>query len=132
MNTASDCGFTGQYEALESLFQQEKNNIVMIGFPSNDFGNQEKGGDEQIAQFCKMNYGVSFLLAKKGTVIKDSNQLDIYRWLSHKSLNGWNEEAPSWNFCKYIIDENGQLTHFVNSSIDPMSNTFLQMLKNEK
>jgi glutathione peroxidase len=129
VNTASDCGFTGQYEALEKLFQQEKNNLVMIGFPSNDFGNQEKQGDAQIAQFCKLNYGVSFLLAKKGVVIKDKQQLEIYRWLSDNALNGWNDTAPSWNFCKYVIDENGKLTHFFNSSIDPMSQTFLQALK---
>jgi glutathione peroxidase len=128
VNTASDCGFTGQYEALEKLFQQEKNNLVMIGFPSNDFGNQEKQGDAQIAQFCKLNYGVSFLLAKKGVVIKDKQQLEIYRWLSDNALNGWNDTAPSWNFCKYVIDENGKLTHFFNSSIDPMSQPFLQAL----
>ncbi len=120
VNTASDCGFTGQYEELESLYQQHKDSLVIIGIPANDFANQENYSNEKIAGFCKINYGVTFPLAEKGIVIKNSNQLSLYKWLSDKSLNGWNDQAPTWNFCKYIIDENGTLTYFLNSSVSPL------------
>ncbi len=120
VNTASDCGFTAQYENLEKLYQQKKERIIIIGFPANDFAQQEKKKDIEIAQFCKKNYGVQFPLAKKGVVIKNKNQQEIYKWLTDKSLNGWNEKAPSWNFCKYIIDENGVLVCFLPSATDPL------------
>jgi glutathione peroxidase len=120
VNTASDCGFTAQYEALEKLYQQHKDSLIIIGFPANDFAQQEKKNDTEIAGFCKKNYGVEFPLAKKGVVIKNNNQQNIYKWLTEKSFNGWNEKAPSWNFCKYIIDENGILVCFLPSTVDPM------------
>lgn len=120
VNTASDCGFTAQYENLEKLYQQKKEKLVIIGFPANDFAQQEKNNDAQIAQFCKKNYGVEFPLAKKGVVIKNKNQQDIYKWLTDKNLNGWNDKAPTWNFCKYIIDENGILICFLPSAADPL------------
>jgi glutathione peroxidase len=120
VNTASNCGFTRQYEGLETLYQQQKEHLIIIGFPANDFGKQEPGTDSEIASFCKKNYGVSFLIAKKGSVIKSANQQLVYKWLTDKKQNGWNEEAPSWNFCKYIINEKGKLTHFFPSAIDPL------------
>jgi glutathione peroxidase len=120
VNTASDCGFTAQYEALETLSKERKDSLIVIGFPANDFSQQEKSSDEKIASFCKLNYGVTFPIAKKGVVIKNSNQQEVYKWLSDKSLNGWNDKAPTWNFCKYIIDEKGVLTHFFNSSVNPL------------
>jgi len=120
VNTASDCGYTGQYEELEKLYQLKKDSLFIIGFPANDFGNQEKGTDEKIASFCKLNYGLTFPLAKKAVVIKNSQQQEVYKWLSDKKLNGWNDIAPTWNFCKYIIDEEGQLTHFYNSAVNPL------------
>jgi len=120
VNTASDCGFTGQYDQLEKLFQKHKDHLIIIGFPSNEFGNQEKGSNESIASFCKINYGVSFPLAIKGEVLKSDNQQDVYKWLTNKSINGWNEQVPSWNFCKYLINEQGILVDFFNSSIDPL------------
>lgn len=120
VNTASDCGFTAQYENLEKLYQQNKENLVIIGFPSNDFAQQEKNNDTEIATFCKKNYGVEFPLAKKGIVVKNNYQQDIYKWLTDKNLNGWNDKAPSWNFCKYIIDENGSLVCFLPSASDPL------------
>jgi glutathione peroxidase len=93
---------------------------MIIGFPSNEFGNQEKGSNESIASFCKINYGVSFPLAIKGEVLKNGSQQEIYKWLTDTKLNGWNNQVPTWNFCKYLIDENGVLVDFFNSGIDPL------------
>jgi glutathione peroxidase len=81
VNTASDCGYTNQYEALESLYEKNADKLVIIGFPANDFKEQEKGSDEEIAQFCKINYGVTFALAKKSTVRKSDQQNEVFRWL---------------------------------------------------
>lgn len=120
VNTASECGFTGQYDQLEKLYQKHKERLIIIGFPSNEFGNQEKGSNETIASFCKINYGVSFPLAIKGEVLKSDTQQDIYKWLTDSKLNGWNNQVPTWNFCKYLINEQGVLVDFFNSSIDPL------------
>ena len=120
VNTASDCGYTGQYADLQKLYDLHKDKLTIIAFPANDFANQESGSDEKIAGFCKKNYGVTFPLAKKGVVIKSEEQQEVYKWLTQKSLNGWNEQEPTWNFCKYIIDENGKLTKFFNSAVNPM------------
>ena len=121
VNTASDCGYTGQYEALEKLYQTYKEKLVVIGFPANDFKEQEVGTDETIAAFCKINYGVSFPLMKKSNVIKGTYQNVIFQWLSSKQKNGWNEQAPGWNFCKYLVDEQGKLVNYFASSVDPLS-----------
>ena len=104
VNTASDCGYTKQYDGLQALHEKYKNQLFIIGFPANDFGKQEKEGDDTIAEFCKINFGVSFPLAKKSTVIKNANQNEVYQWLTHEDKNGWNYTAPSWNFCKYLVD----------------------------
>jgi glutathione peroxidase len=119
VNTASDCGYTGQYEALQKLYEAENGNLVIIGFPANDFQNQESGSNESILTFCKKNYGVTFPLAKKGTVIKSSSQQPIYQWLTNKDQNGWNDKQPSWNFSKYLINEEGVLTNYFGPSIEP-------------
>lgn len=128
VNTASDCGYTGQYEQLEKLYQEHLEKLVILGFPANDFKGQEKGSDIAIAAFCKLNYGVSFPLFKKSKVIFGADQNEIFQWLSHKDKNGWNEQAPSWNFCKYLLDEKGRLTHFFGSSVEPMSSEVLQAI----
>ena len=120
VNTASDCGYTKQYEGLQALSEKYEGKLLIIGFPSNDFGEQEKGSDETIAAFCKVNFGVSFPLAKKAVVRKKDGQHEVYQWLTDESKNGWNYVAPSWNFCKYLIDEEGNLTHFFEAGIDPM------------
>jgi glutathione peroxidase len=121
VNTASDCGYTNQYDDLQKLYEQYKDKLVIIGFPANDFHEQEKGSDEEIAQFCKVNFGVSFPLAKKSVVIKSPEQNPIFGWLTHKALNGWNEQAPSWNFSKYLLNERGVLTHYFDPSVSPTS-----------
>ena len=121
VNTASDCGYTGQYADLERLHQMYKDKLVMIGFPANDFGKQEKGDDDAIASFCKKNYGITFLLMKKSSVVKGDEQNQIYRWLTDPAKNGWNDQAPTWNFCKYLVDEQGTLRNFFGSSVEPMN-----------
>lgn len=121
VNTASDCGYTNQYESLQKLFEANSNQLIIIGFPSNDFQQQEKGNDEEIAQFCKINYGVTFPLAKKSVVIKSAEQNKIFEWLSNEYKNGWLNKMPSWNFCKYLIDERGALTHYFEPAIEPLS-----------
>ena len=110
------------------LYQQHRDKLVILGFPANDFKGQEKGTDLAIAAFCKLNYGVSFPLFKKSKVIVGTDQNEIFKWLSHKEKNGWNEQAPSWNFCKYLVDEQGRLTHFFASSVEPMSTEVLQAI----
>ncbi len=120
VNTASDCGFTPQYETLEALHKKYADKLVVIGFPCNEFKNQEKGSDENIAQFCRLNFGVTFPMITKGSVKKNKGQQPIYQWLSDPAKNGWNQQAPAWNFCKYLVDENGMLTHYFDSRIDPL------------
>lgn len=121
VNTASDCGYTKQYEGLEELYQLYKDKLVVFGFPSNNFGEQEKGNDNDISTFCKINYGVTFPLAKKSVVIKDEHQNKIFNWLSNTNKNGWLNQPPSWNFCKYLINEQSIFTHYFESSISPLS-----------
>ncbi len=124
VNTASDCGFTAQYESLEKLYRLKKDSLLIIGFPSNDFKNQEKGSNEQIAAFCKKNYGVSFPMAKKGVVSKKIDQQNVYKWLTDKNFNGWNEKSPDWNFSKYLIDEEGNLLQYFPPAVNPMNINF--------
>lgn len=121
VNTASDCGYTAQYSGLQQLHEKFTDKLFVIGFPSNDFGEQEKGSDAAIEHFCQVNFGVSFPLVKKSSVIKGENQHPVYQWLTDENKNGWNSTAPDWNFCKYLIDENGNLTHVFQSAVEPMS-----------
>ena len=120
VNTASDCGFTAQYSQLEELYQLYKDKLKIIAFPANDFNEQEKGNDEDIASFCKLNYGVSFILMQKTKVV-GSEQNDVFKWLSNKNINGWCNQQPTWNFCKYLIDENGILLNYFASAVSPLS-----------
>lgn len=129
VNTASDCGYTNQYEDLQALYQQFNNQLEIIAFPANDFKEQEKGNDNDIAQFCKVNFGVTFPLAKKSVVIKSAAQNNIFTWLTSKAKNGWNEKAPSWNFSKYLIDEQGTLTHYFDPSVSPLSEEVMTAVK---
>ncbi len=128
VNTASDCGYTGQYEGLETLYQQQKDKLVILAFPANDFKQQEQASDEKIAAFCKLNFGVTFPLIRKSIVVKKDGQNEIFKWLSDKNKNGWNNQAPTWNFCKYLIDENGRLTHFFASSVEPSGSEVLNAI----
>lgn len=129
VNTASDCGFTNQYSELQKLYEAEKDKLVIIGFPANDFKEQEKLDDKGIAEFCQVNFGVTFPLAKKTVVVKQENQNPIYKWLSEKNQNGWNEHQPDWNFSKYLINEKGILTHYFGSAVSPLSPEVKQAIR---
>jgi glutathione peroxidase len=128
VNTASDCGYTDQYDDLQRLYTQEQQKLVVIGFPANDFKQQERGSDEQIAEFCRLNYGITFPLSKKSVVVKSTGQHAVFRWLTDKKRNGWNEKEPSWNFSKYLINEAGVLTHYFDPAVSPMSKELLSQL----
>lgn len=121
VNTASNCGYTDQYAELEKLYQQYKGQLEILAFPANDFKEQEKADDADIAQFCKINYGVSFPIMAKTVVVKSANQNTVFNWLCNPASNGWNSKAPSWNFSKYLVNENGQLTQYFDPSISPLS-----------
>lgn len=126
VNTASNCGYTHQYAELRKLYQYSKEDMAIVAFPSNDFKEQEKGSDEEIARFCKLNYGIDFPLAKKSIVIKSVQQNKVFEWLTHKQLNGWNDQPPTWNFSKYLIDEQGNLTHYFDPAISPLSEEIIK------
>ena len=98
VNTASDCGFTPQYEELEKLFNLKKETLQILAFPANDFQEQESKNDPTIAAFCKQNYGITFPLMKKSKVVVHSSQNTVYDWLTDKEKNGWNSNEPTWNF----------------------------------
>lgn len=129
VNTASDCGFTNQYDDLEKLYRKYKGNLVVLGFPANDFKEQEQGTDEAIAKFCKINFGVSFPLMKKSSVIKSTGQNETFQWLSDATKNGWNNQAPTWNFTKYLVNEKGILTHYFDPAVSPLSTEVLQAIE---
>lgn len=129
VNTASDCGYTGQYADLEKLANDYSGKLVVIGFPANDFKEQEKGSDEEIAQFCKANFGISFPLVKKTTVIKSPGQHPVFQWLTDSTKNGWNNKPPSWNFSKYIVNEEGILTNYFGPSVSPGSRDIIEAIK---
>ncbi len=119
VNLASQCGYTPQYAELEELHRTKKD-IIILGFPANNFGSQEPGSDAEIAQFCQLNYGVTFRLFKKADVI-GKNKQPIYQWLTEPDKNGWNSDEPQWNFYKYLVDEDGNLTNVFSSSVSPLN-----------
>ena len=127
VNVASKCGFTPQYEQLQGLHKEYGNKVVVLGFPANNFGSQEPGTHEEIATFCQKNYGVTFQMFEKISVT-GNDQHPLYQWLSDKSQNGWNDQAPTWNFCKYLIDENGALLKYYGSAVDPVGDEILKAI----
>lgn len=128
VNSASDCGFVDQFNELQKLYVQYFDKLMIIVFPSNDFDNQEQGSDEEIAIFCKDNYGVTFPVMGKSNVLKGPAQNEVYKWLTDADHNGWNDHAPDWNFSKYLIDEDGMLTHYFGTSISPFSKEILKAI----
>lgn len=127
VNTASKCGYTPQYEGLQKLYQDYSDKLVVIGFPANDFMGQEPGTNEEIEQFCKTNYNVTFPMSEKISV-KNPDMHPVYRWLTDKNKNGWNTEEPKWNFHKYLIDEKGELIKVFPSGVKPMSEEITSLL----
>lgn len=131
VNTASDCGYTNQYADLQKLYEKYKDKLLIIGFPANDFKEQEKGSNEEIAEFCKKNYGISFPLAQKSIVVKSSDQNPVFQWLTVVDKNGWNNKHPSWNFSKYLVDENGILTNYFDPSVSPLSDEVVNAISQQ-
>ncbi|RPG99706.1 MAG: glutathione peroxidase [Candidatus Pelagibacter sp. TMED118] len=127
VNTASSCGYTYQYEGLQKLHDIYGKEVEVLGFPANDFLFQERGSDSDIADFCEKNYGVTFQMFSKITT-RGKGQSPVYSWLTNKDLNGWNDKKPTWNFCKYLIDENGNLVEFFDKSVKPMSKKITELL----
>jgi glutathione peroxidase len=130
VNTASKCGLTPQYKQLQELFDTyggEK--FTIIGFPANNFANQEPGTDDDIAEFCEKNYGVTFLMMSKISV-KGDDIHPLYQWLTQKSKNGKMDSEVAWNFQKYLIDENGQLVDMVEPKVKPDNEKIVGWIKN--
>lgn len=127
VNVASECGYTGQYKNLQALHEKYKDKLVIIGFPANNFGGQEPGTASEIKGFCQKNYGVTFQMMDKISV-KGSDMHPLYKWLSTKEENGVCDDAPKWNFCKYLIDEKGHILKYFSSKVDPMSEEITSLL----
>ena len=128
VNVASKCGFTKQYTDLEKLYQQHKEDLVVIGLPCNQFGGQEPGDESEIKQFCSKNFGVSFILTEK-VFVKGDNITPLYRWLTNKSFNGKKSSSVKWNFQKYLVDRNGNLINYFYSTTNPMSEKITSLIR---
>ena len=128
VNTASECGFTPQYDGLEKLYKEHRDKLVVVGFPANNFGGQEPGSNEEIQQFCKLRYGVTFPLAAKVDVVGE-NRHPLFKWLTSKEENGVMDASIEWNFTKFLLDENGKLLASFESSLVPNSEQILSYLK---
>lgn len=119
VNTASKCGLTPQYEQLQAIYEKYKGqNFTIIGFPSNDFLWQEPGTAEEIASFCKLNYGVTFPLMKK-IKVKGDDKHPVYAFLTQKSQNGFKDSKVKWNFQKYLLNEAGELEMVISPKTKP-------------
>lgn len=120
VNVASKCGFTPQYKDLQELYDNNKDKLVIIGVPCNQFGKQESGTSEEIQEFCQINYGVTFPITEK-IEVKGENQHPLYQFLTKKENNGVKSSSVKWNFQKYLVDENGQLIDYWFSMTKPQS-----------
>ncbi|MFT3979571.1 MAG: glutathione peroxidase [Ferruginibacter sp.] len=120
VNTASKCGYTPQYKELEALYEKYKDKLVIVGFPANNFGEQEPGTNAEIKEFCQKNYGVSFPMAAKISV-KGDDMAPIYKWLTQKSENGVLDAEIRWNFNKFLLDEHGTMLAYFPSKVSPLS-----------
>ena len=125
VNTASECGYTPQYADLQKLHETHGDQVVILGFPANNFGGQEPGSKEQIAEFCQKNYGVTFQMMEKVSV-KGDDQHALYQWLKKNSPNN---DEPTWNFSKFLIDENGKVIAFYPSKVKPMGEEILAAIQ---
>ena len=127
VNVASKCGFTNQYEGLQELYSKNKEKLMVIGLPCNQFGGQEPGTKNEIQSFCKLNYGVNFPMTEKVDV-KGANQHPLYKWLTQKEKNSKMNSAVKWNFQKYLVDEEGRLIDVFYSITKPMSSKITKLL----
>ena len=124
VNTASKCGYTPQYETLQNLHEMYGDHVIVLGFPANDFLWQEPGSNEEIASFCQKNFGVTFQMFEKISV-KGKDQHPLYQWLTARS-----GKKPSWNFCKYLINKDGQVAGFYGPKVSPMDEAIIKQITN--
>jgi glutathione peroxidase len=130
VNTASKCGFTKQYEDLENLNKKYgSEDFLIIGFPANNFMNQEPGTNEEIMQFCSTEYGVTFTMMAKISV-KGDDIHPVYNWLTNKDLNGVADSEVKWNFQKYLIDEEGNLVKTLGTKVNPLDEEIIDFITN--
>ena len=128
VNTASECGFTSHYEGLQKLYETYKDQLVIVGFPANNFGGQEPGSNEEIGAFCKKNYGVTFPMAVKVSV-KGKDIAPIFKFLTDKKLNGVKNTTILWNFEKFLLNEKGELIDTFVSTTKPTSESITKYFK---
>ena len=129
VNVASKCGYTHQYKDLQELHKKYNDKITILAFPSNNFGFQEPGSNDQIETFCEKNYGVEFQLFEKSNV-RGKKINDVYKWLSSIDENGWNDKSPRWNFFKYLVDVDGSLKAIYSSNTNPLDNEIMDFVLN--
>ncbi|MFW6100835.1 MAG: glutathione peroxidase [Bacteroidota bacterium] len=131
VNTASECGYTPQYEGLQELYEKYGDeSFTVIGFPANNFGNQEPGSDGEIKAFCKKNFGVTFPMMSKISV-KGADKHPLYLWLTNARYNDRIDSEIKWNFQKYLINENGELVDMLYSKTKPMDKKILSWIEDE-
>lgn len=130
VNTASKCGYTPQYEELQKLYvKYKKNGLVIVGFPANNFRNQEPGTNAEIAEFCSVNFGVTFPMMEKISV-KGDDMHPIYQYLTQKSKNGVEDSEVAWNFQKYLINRNGVLEKMIKHKTSPLDDEIIKWIEN--
>lgn len=130
VNTASECGFTPQYKELQKLHDMySAEGLVILGFPCNDFGKQEKGNSSEIGAFCQKNYGVTFQMMEKVSIKGDTHP--VYQWLMQADQNGVSDHTIRWNFHKFTISENGELVGSYRSAVNPLDNSIISFVNPE-
>ena len=127
VNTASMCGYTPQYKELEELSKKYKDKLVVIGFPSDNFGGQEYGSDKEVKEFCQKNYGVTFPLTTRVDVTGDK-MIPVYKFLTSKAANGVLDASVKWNFNKFLVDEKGKVVAYYPSKVKPMGEEITEWL----
>lgn len=127
VNTASKCGLTPQYEELEKLYKEHSDKLVIVGFPANNFAQQEPGSNTEIAEFCKKNYGVSFPMAEKVSV-KGEDIAPIFKYLVDEAAKKGIKDPISWNFTKFLLSEKGELVTVFSPKTKPLSEEVLKYL----
>ena len=128
VNTASDCEYTPQYKQLQELYANYQDKLVVVGFPSNNFGGQEPGSDKEIKNFCEYRYGVTFPLASKSDVI-GKNMNEVFKWLTKQELTSGLNKIITWNFQKFLLDENGKLIAVYPPETDPINEDIIGLLE---
>jgi len=129
VNVASKCGFTPQYEGLEKIYEKYKDQgFVILGFPANNFGGQEPGTNDQIKEFCTLNYGVTFPMFAKISV-KGSDKHPLYRYLTSQKTNPEFGGEITWNFNKFLIGRDGTILNRFDSKVTPESETIVQSVE---